>query len=77
MLGNAYVMERIIESYEMSHFTFLIYQLGVCGYIVGEALYYKVEDHVFESQWGEWIFIICLILPAVLCPEVLSASNGN
>jgi hypothetical protein len=41
------------------------------------ALFYKPDGRGFETQWGEWIFLIYLILPAVLGHEVYSASNRN
>jgi hypothetical protein len=36
-----------------------------CG---SEALHYKPEGCGFESQWGQWNFSICLILPVALWP---------
>jgi hypothetical protein len=42
-----------------------------------EALFYKHEGHRFETQWGELIFSIYLILPAVLAHRVYSSSNRN
>jgi hypothetical protein len=40
-----------------------------------KALCYKLESSGFETQWGECIFSIYLILPAALGPEVYSAFN--
>jgi hypothetical protein len=40
-----------------------------------EALCYKLEGHGFETQWGELIFPIHLILLAALGPGVYSASK--
>jgi hypothetical protein len=47
------------------------------GSVVVKALCYKLEGCGFETQWGEWIFSIYLILPATLGPGVHSASNRN
>jgi hypothetical protein len=47
------------------------------GSVVVKALCYKPESRGFETQWGEYIFSIYLILPAALGPGVHSASNRN
>jgi hypothetical protein len=39
------------------------------GHVVAwlsEGLYYKVEGCGFDSQWGNWIFLVDVILPAAL-----------
>jgi hypothetical protein len=47
------------------------------GSVVVEALCYKPEGRGFETRWGEWIFSIYLIFPAILGPEAYSASNRS
>jgi hypothetical protein len=42
-----------------------------------KGLSYKLEDHVFETWWGERHLSICLILPAALDHEVYSVSNRS
>jgi hypothetical protein len=44
---------------------------------VVKELCYKPEGQGFETGWGEWIFSIHLILPAILGPGVYSASDRN
>jgi hypothetical protein len=61
-----------------SSYSKIIYSdYGALGSTVVEALYYKPEGCRFETQWGELIFSIYLILPAALGPGVYSASNRN
>jgi hypothetical protein len=50
---------------------------GEHGSVVIEVLCYKPEDSGFDSQWGHWISLIYLILPATVGPGVYSASNRN
>jgi hypothetical protein len=45
--------------------------------IVVKALSYEPEGHGSETQWGEWISSIYLILLAALGPGIYSASNRN
>jgi hypothetical protein len=45
------------------------------GSLVIEVLCYKPEGRRFETQWGEWIFSIYLIIPAALGSGIYSASN--
>jgi hypothetical protein len=33
-----------------------------------EALLSKLEGHGFDSQWGQWVFLIDLIILAALWP---------
>jgi hypothetical protein len=47
------------------------------GSVLVKALCYKLEGHGFQTQWGEFIFSIYLILPASLGSGVCSASNRN
>jgi hypothetical protein len=54
-----------------------LFKYGVHGSVVGKALPYKPDGCGFEERWGEWIFLIYLILPAALGPGVYSASNRN
>jgi hypothetical protein len=42
---------------------------------VNKALFYKPESRRFETQQGNSILLIYLILPAVLTSRVHSASN--
>jgi hypothetical protein len=44
---------------------------------VVKTLCYKPEGSGFETQWGELIISIYLILPAALGPGVYSATNRN
>jgi hypothetical protein len=44
---------------------------------VVKALRYKPEGRGFETQWGEWLLSIYLILPAALGLGVYSTSNRN
>jgi hypothetical protein len=56
----------------------LYYGVRARGSIVVKALRYKPEGRGSESRWGHWIFFsIYLNVPALLRPEVDSASNRN
>jgi hypothetical protein len=48
-----------------------------CGSVVAKALRYKLEGRGFETRWSEWMFSIYHIIPAIVRPEVHSASNIN
>jgi hypothetical protein len=50
---------------------------GASGSVVAKELCYKPEGRGFETQWGQLISSIYLILPAALGPAVYSASNRN
>jgi hypothetical protein len=50
---------------------------GAHGTVVLKVQCYKLEGHGSETQWGEWIFPIYLILPAALGHGICSASNNE
>jgi hypothetical protein len=52
-------------------------RIGALGSVVIKAPCYKQEGHGFETGWGEYTFVIYLILPAALGPRVYSAPNRN
>jgi hypothetical protein len=52
---------------ENSYLNYLIND-GACGSIVVKALCYKPGGCRFETQWGEWVFSIYLIIPVALSP---------
>jgi hypothetical protein len=51
--------------------------IRVRGSVVVEALCCKLEGCSFETQEGNFILSICLILPAKLGPGIYLASNRN
>jgi hypothetical protein len=66
-----------LSEYRVSHSSDHHEMLRVCGSVVIETLSHKPEGCGFQTQLGEWIFSIYLILPAALTPGVYSASNRN
>jgi hypothetical protein len=71
------VMRKDGQKSEWKKFVLTQTVKGNRGSVVVKALRYKPEGRRFETQWGEWIFSIYVILAAALGPGVYSASNRN